>query len=158
MSGLSDPEQCLKSLGYTLPEVTRPLGAYRTVRRWENLIISAGVLPLKGAELARVGRVGVECTLKEAQEAAILSLLNILSIFKEELGSLARITGILRLEGYIAAAPDFYDHPLVLNPASELLVNLFGEEGEHTRIAIGVANLPRNAPVELCLWAVTKPS
>jgi enamine deaminase RidA (YjgF/YER057c/UK114 family) len=150
------PEEKLSTLGYELPSPPRPIGRYRlVVRTGENLFLTSGILPMKGKEILGRGPVGRGSTLKEAQEAAIQCLLNALAIFKEEIISLDRVEEIVRLEGYIASAPDFFEHPEVLNPACELLYQLFGEKGIPSRVAIGVLALPLNAVVELSLLVRT---
>jgi enamine deaminase RidA (YjgF/YER057c/UK114 family) len=116
-----------------------------------GLIYTAGVLPLVQGRLAVTGKVGKDLTLAEAQEQARVALLNALAVVRQEAGSLDRVARIVRLTGYVNSAPGFTDQPLVLNAASDRLVELFGEIGRHTRCAIGAAELPLNAPVELDL-------
>lgn len=153
-----NPEEKLRSLGYELPQSYGALGRYRlVVRVGENLLLTSGVLPMKGKEILGQGQVGRDCSLEQAQRSAIQCVLLALAILKGELGSLDRIAEILRMEGYIASAPDFFDQPQVLNPACELLYQLFGERGIPSRLAIGVGVLPRNAPVELSLLLRTHP-
>lgn len=151
---MDDPELLLRSLGYELPPPPQPVGSYLFLRQYGNLWVTSGVLPMRDGKLLYTGQVGRDCSLEKAQEAALLCLLNLLSLLKQEFGALRKVQAIVRLEGYIASAPDFYEQPLVLNPASELLQKLWGETGRHTRIAIGTSSLPKNAPVELCLWGM----
>jgi len=143
------PEERLKALGITLPEAIKPLGSYLPAVRVGELIFLSGVLPLKEGRLLKKGKVGSSLTLEEAQEAARLCIINSLSILKNEIGSLNNLKRCVRLTGYIASEKDFIEQPKVLNPASDLLVDIFGEAGRHSRVAIGVASLPLDSPIEI---------
>jgi enamine deaminase RidA (YjgF/YER057c/UK114 family) len=141
----------LQELGWQLPQAPRPVANYLPAVTVNGLIYTAGVLPLVQGRLAVTGKVGKDLTLAEAQEQARVALLNALAVVRQEAGSLDRVARIVRLTGYVNSAPGFTDQPLVLNAASDRLVELFGEIGRHTRCAIGAAELPLNAPVELDL-------
>lgn len=143
------PEERLKALGITLPEAIKPLGSYLPAVRVGELIFLSGVLPLKEGRLLKKGKVGSSLTLEEAQEAARLCIINSLSILRNEIGSLNNLKRCVRLTGYIASEKDFIEQPKVLNPASDLLVDIFGEAGRHSRVAIGVASLPLDSPIEI---------
>jgi enamine deaminase RidA (YjgF/YER057c/UK114 family) len=143
------PEERLNTLGITLPEAIKPLGSYIPTVRVGELIFLSGVLPLKEGRLLKIGKVGSSLTLEEAQEAARLCIINALSILRDEIGSLDNVKRCIRLTGYIASEKDFIEQPKVLNPASDLLVEVFGEAGRHSRVAVGVASLPLDSPIEI---------
>lgn len=138
----------LKNLGLELPEPVKPLGSYIPCLRIGNLIFLSGILPVRNGKLYREGIVGENITLEEAQEGVKIALLNALAILKAYTGSLDKVRCI-KMTGYIASAKNFFQQPSVLNSASDLLYEIFGEAGKHTRVAIGVNVLPLNAPVEL---------
>jgi enamine deaminase RidA (YjgF/YER057c/UK114 family) len=143
------PEKRLQEIGIVLSEAPAPLGSYVPCVQSGNLLFLSGMLPLREGKLIRTGRVGESVSLFEAQEGARQAVCNALSILKAYLGNLDRIARCIRLNGYIASAPDFTEQPKVLNAASELLVEIFGEAGRHTRTAIGVHILPLNSPLEI---------
>jgi len=143
------PEERLKALGITLPEAIKPLGSYLPAVRMGELIFLSGVLPLKEGKLLKKGKVGSALTLEEAQDSARLCIINALSILRDEIGSLNNLKRCIRLTGYIASEKDFIEQPKVLNPASDLLVDIFGDRGRHSRVAIGVASLPLDSPIEI---------
>jgi len=143
------PEERLKALGITLPEAIKPLGSYLPAVRMGELIFLSGVLPLKEGRLLKKGKVGSALTLEEAQDSARLCIINALSILRDEIGSLNNLKRCIRLTGYIASEKDFIEQPKVLNPASDLLVDIFGDRGRHSRVAIGVASLPLDSPIEI---------
>ncbi|MBI4823558.1 MAG: RidA family protein [Nitrospirae bacterium] len=143
------PEEKLKKLGIELPPPIKPLGSYVPIIRVGNLIFLSGILPLKDGKLMRKGRVGETLTLKEAEEEARTATINALSILKAELGDLSRVKRCVKLTGYISSSDDFIEQPSVLNAASELLFEVFGESGRHVRSAVGVNVLPLNSPLEI---------
>ncbi len=143
------PEKKLEELGITLSESPKPLGSYVPCILTGSLLFLSGMLPLREGKLLRTGRVGESVTLLEAQEDARQVVCNALSIIKTHLGSLDKIKRCVRLNGYIASADNFTGQPKVLNAASELLFEIFGESGKHTRTAIGVSILPLNSPIEI---------
>ena len=149
----SSVENRLKQLGLKLPEPPKAVGAYVGVARVGNLLVTSGQLPWVGDQLIHAGRVGAELTVEQGYEAARICALNALAQLDTELASLDHIKQILRVEGYVHCAPGFRDHPKVLNGASDLLNQVFGEKGRHTRTAVGIADMPLDAPVQLILWA-----
>jgi enamine deaminase RidA (YjgF/YER057c/UK114 family) len=144
-------EARLAALGLTLPPPPKPLASYVPAVQAGDLLFLSGVLPLADGVIPLPGAVGRELTVEEGATAARQALLNGLAVIAASAGSLERVARVVRLNGYVASAPGFYQQPAVLNGASDLLVELFGERGRHTRTAIGVAALPLNAPVELDL-------
>jgi enamine deaminase RidA (YjgF/YER057c/UK114 family) len=114
-----------------------------------NLLFLSGVLPMRDGQLVFSGKLGQDLTVEQGIEAAKLSILNALAIAKQELGTLDRITRVVKVVGYVASAKGFVQQPQVLNGASDLLVTIFGEAGRHARVAVGAAELPRGAAVEI---------
>lgn len=143
------PEEKLKTLGIELPEVPKPLGSYVPFVKIGNLVYLSGMLPLRGGKLTKSGRVGDSVSLEEASEAARTTAINALAVLKSAVGSLDKIKRCVRIEGYVASAQDYTDQPKVLNGTSNLIFEVFGEAGLHTRTAIGVNILPLNSPVEI---------
>jgi enamine deaminase RidA (YjgF/YER057c/UK114 family) len=150
---MSDIEHRLSELGHILPSAPPPVGYYVPVLRVGNLVVTSGQLPFVGKELAFQGKVGDAVTIEQGQHAARLCVLNALAQIKACIGSLEKITRIARLEGYVHSAPGFEQQPLVLNAASEILAEAFGEAGKHTRVALGISDMPLGAPVQIALWA-----
>jgi enamine deaminase RidA (YjgF/YER057c/UK114 family) len=148
-----DPEARLRELGLELPSVPEPAGAYVPATRSGTLIFTAGQLPFEGGELRKTGKVGDAVSAEEAYEAARLCALNALAAAAAEAGGLAKIARIVKLTGFVASAPSFNAQPQVINGASELIGEVFGEAGLHARSAVGVADLPPDAPVEVELVA-----
>ena len=144
-------ETRLKELGIELPAPVKPLGAYVPAVRTGNLVFTSGQVPLKGETLVAAGKVPTDVTVEQAQAAARVAVLNALSAVRAEVGSLDAVARIVRMNVFVNSAPGFTSQALVANGASELLGEIFGEAGRHTRCAIGAAELPRNAPVEIDL-------
>jgi enamine deaminase RidA (YjgF/YER057c/UK114 family) len=142
-------ESKLKALGLQLPLPPQPVATYIPAVRVGDLLFLSGVLPMRDGQLAFSGKLGRDLTAEEGMEAAKLSLLNALAIAKQELGSLDRISRVVKVVGYVASAEGFVQQPQVLNGASDLLVAVFGDAGRHARVAVGAAELPRRAPVEI---------
>jgi len=142
-------EDRIKELGYELPEPVKPVGAYTPALIAGDLLFLSGILPFKNGKLLRTGKVGIDLSVEEAQTEAIQIVLNALAIVKDFTGSLDNVKQCLKITGYIASKEDFVEHPKVLNPASELLTKIFGENGKHARVAVGVCSLPLNAPLEM---------
>ena len=142
-------EDKLKSLGLELPEAPKPVATYVPAVRTGNLLFLSGVLPMQNGQLAYAGKLGRELSVSEGIEAAKVAILNALAIAKQEIGSLDRITRVVKVVGHVASAEGFTDQPQVLNGASDLLVAIFGEAGRHARVATGAAELPRRAAVEI---------
>ena len=141
-------EDHLKDLGYELPAVPRPAGSYVPAARAGALLFTAGQLPLREGRLTYTGKVGGDVSTEEAKEAARLCAINALAAVKAEAG-LENVRRIIKVTGYVASAAGFNDQPGVMNGASELLGEIFGERGLHARSAVGVAELPLDAPVEV---------
>jgi len=138
----------LNSLGEILPDSLGPGGNYVPYRRVGSLLYLAGTISVSNGAVI-TGKVGIDKTIDEGYAAAKLCLLNQLAAILEAAGSLDAVKQVVTLNGYVNAAPDFPDSPLVINGASDLLVALYGEPGRHARAAIGVATLPKNALVEV---------
>ena len=143
------PEDRLRELGLELPPAPRPVGAYVPAVRTGNLVFVSGQLPMAGGSLLATGHVGREVSLELAQACARQAALNALAVVAAEIGGLAGVRRIVRITGHVASSPGFADQARVLNAASELLVEVFGEAGRHSRAAVGAAELPLGAPVEL---------
>lgn len=142
-------ENRLQELRIQLPTSPRPLGAYVPSVRVGGLLLTSGVGPFAEGKLMFKGKVGRELSLDQGYEAARLCALNCLSIAKTELGDLDLVERVVRLTGYVNSAEGFVEQPKVLNGASELVVNVFGDKGQHVRSAIGVFQLPSDMAVEL---------
>jgi len=142
-------EARLQELNLTLPEPPKPLGAYVPAAEAGGLLFVSGMLPVKEGRPAFIGQVGTELSLKEGRQAARLAALNGLAVARSALGSLDRIARLVRLTVHIASAPDFGDHAVVADGASELLASTFDGRGGHARLAIGAASLPAHMPIEL---------
>ncbi len=138
----------LKELGIELPEAPSPLGSYTPALKTGNLLFLSGILPLREGRLVAEGIVGKDVDIDSAKKAARQVVINALSIVKASVG-LEDISRCIRVNGYIASATDFHEQPAVLNAASDLLLEVFGDGMIHTRTAVGVAVLPMNAPVEM---------
>ncbi|GIH25979.1 LysR family transcriptional regulator [Acrocarpospora phusangensis] len=147
------PEERLAELGLKLPEVVPPLAAYVPAVRSGDYVYTSGQLPIAAGELVATGKVGAEVTEEQAKEAARLCALNALAAVASLTGGLSSIVRIVKVVGFVASAPDFTGQPAVINGASDLLGEVLGEAGTHARSAVGVAVLPRNAPVEVELIA-----
>jgi enamine deaminase RidA (YjgF/YER057c/UK114 family) len=143
----------LAALGLTLPAVTLPLAAYVPAVRSGNFVYTAGQLPVVEGQLLATGKVGAEVGAHEAAALARTCALNALAAVVSVTGSLAAIRRIVKVTGFVASAPDFTGQPQVVNGASELLLEVFGESGRHARSAVGTAVLPLDAPVEIELIA-----
>ena len=145
-----DPEEMIKELGLTLPDAPKPIGSYVPAIVTSNMLFTSGNLPLKNGELVYKGKMGEEKnTIEIGQEASKLAVLNSLSAAKQALGNLSKIKGVIKVTGFVNSGSGFTDQPKVINGASDLLVKIFGEAGKHARSAVGVAELPLNALVEI---------
>lgn len=148
---MSSPEDRLSALGLALPEVAAPLAAYVPAVRSGVHVYTSGQLPIAGGELLKTGKVGAEVTPEEAYELAKVCALNAIAALKSVVGDLSQVAGIVKVVGFVASDPSFTGQPQVVNGASELLGEVF--QGAHARSAVGVAVLPRDAPVEVELIA-----
>ncbi|MGQ0636632.1 MAG: RidA family protein [Planctomycetaceae bacterium] len=149
---MSAIEDRLNALGLSLPAAPAPIGAYVPVLRTGSLVVTSGQLPIVGKQLAFEGKLGGNLHEQDGWNAARLCAVNALAQLKACLSTLEQVRQVIRVEGYVNSAPGFHAQPQVVNGASELFVELFGERGRHTRIAVGVAELPLNAAVELAVW------
>jgi len=140
----------IEALGHTLPEVPVPVAAYVNCVRSGNLLFLSGGLPIDG-DRKIIGQVPRDVSIEEAQEGARIIILNRLAVVKQEIGSLDKVKQIVALNGFVNSAADFYGHPQVINGASELLIEIFGDKGRHSRTALGAAALPLNVAVEINL-------
>jgi len=143
------PEERLAALGLTLPPVVTPLAAYVPAVRSGSTVYTAGQLPMADGQLLSVGKVGAEVGAAEAAHLARTCALNALAAAASVAGGVSAISRVVKVTGFVASAPDFAGQPQVVNGASELLLEIFGEAGRHARSAVGVAVLPLNAPVEI---------
>lgn len=142
-------EAKIKELGLTLPEAPKPVAAYIPAVKSGNYVFTSGQIPFLNGELKYKGKLGKELTVEEGYEAAKLCALNCLSVIKSVIGDLDKIERIVRVGGFVNSVPEFSDQPKVINGASELLGQIFGEKGKHARAAVGSINLPINAAVEV---------
>ncbi len=148
-----DIEENLEKLQIVLPEVATPLGSYRPCVVSGNYIYVSGQLPIKEGELLYKGKVGEDISLEDAIEAARICAINSLAILKNETLDLNKIKKIVKVTGYVASSENFYKQADVINGASNLYFEVFGEKGVHARAAVGVYQLPINSPVEVDLIA-----
>jgi enamine deaminase RidA (YjgF/YER057c/UK114 family) len=142
-------ESRINELKLSLPDVPKPVAAYIPAKQTGNLVFTAGQLPMVNGELISKGLLGQDVEVDEANKAARICTLNALAAIKGVIGDLDRIKQIVRVVGYVASVPTFTQHPAVVNGASELLLDIFGENGKHARSAVGMAVLPLNASVEI---------
>jgi len=150
---LTGPAERLAALGLTLPPVAAPVAAYVPAVRTGTYVYTSGQLPTVDGKLPAVGKVGAEVSAQDAAGMARTCALNALAAAASAAGGLEAIRRIVKLTGFVASAPGFGGQAQVINGASELLIEVFGEDGKHSRSAIGVAELPLNAPVEVELIA-----
>jgi len=142
-------EERLRELGLELPEPPEPVAAYIPWVVSGSLIFVSGQIPSRGGGLPRTGRVGADLTIEEGAEEARFCALNVLAQLRAAAGTLDLVGRIVRLGVFVASAPGFTHQPAVANGASELMKEIFGEDGKHARTAIGVSDLPLGAPVEV---------
>ncbi|MBS4727747.1 RidA family protein [Mycobacterium sp. SM1] len=138
----------LGQLGVTLPEVVTPLASYVPAVRTGNLVYTAGQLPMKAGELVRTGKVGAKVSPEEGAALARVCALNALAAVDSLVG-IDAVTRVVKVVGFVASAPGFNGQSSVVNGASDLLAQVFGDHGAHARSAVGVSELPLNAPVEI---------
>jgi enamine deaminase RidA (YjgF/YER057c/UK114 family) len=146
MSAIDDR---LAELGVTIPVIVKPLGVYVPAAVTGNLVFTAGQLPIVDGVLAATGKLGSEISAERGKELARIAALNALAAVVGVIGSLDRVTRIVKVVGFVASSPDFSGQPGVVNGASELLGEIFGDAGIHARSAVGVGVLPLDSPVEL---------
>jgi len=145
----STAEQRLAAKGIQLPAFTSPVYQYVAVVMHSGVAYVSGQIPRQGNDVFVTGKVGAEVSLEVAQEAARRCVLGALSALNASLGSLDRVERVLKVTGFVASAPGFTQQPQVIDAASALLFDAFGEAGRHARSAVGVAELPRGVPVEI---------
>jgi enamine deaminase RidA (YjgF/YER057c/UK114 family) len=142
-------EQRLTELGLEVPVLPPPAASYVPAVRTGNLVFASGQTPTVAGRLVIAGKLGADVTVEQGQEAARLAALNCLAEVRGLLGSLDIVTRVVKLTGYVASAAGFGDQPAVINGASRLMEDVFGSAGRHARVALGVAELPAGAPVEI---------
>ena len=146
---MSTPEQRLIELGLQLPDAAAPLAAYIPAVRSGSLVFTSGQLPWRDGELVATGKVGAEVDPEAAKEAARYCASNALAAVRTVTGDLSSVTRVVKVVGFVASAPSFTGQPAVINGASELIGEVFGDRGAHARSAVGVAALPLDTPVEV---------
>lgn len=146
---MSQVEDRLHAIGLTVPPVVMPLAAYVPAMRSGIHVYTAGQLPMVEGELAAAGRLGAEISAEEGAELAKICGLNAIAAVKSVIGDLDRVVRVVKVVGFVASTPEFTSHPAVVNGASNLFKEAFGEAGVHARSAVGVAALPLGAPVEV---------
>jgi enamine deaminase RidA (YjgF/YER057c/UK114 family) len=142
-------EEKLAELAIELPAVPKPLGSYVPFIRTGNLVYLSGMLPLKDGRLLKTGKLGDGVTLEDGVLCARTAAINALAVLKSAVGSLDNMKRCVKISGFIASADNFIDQPKVMNGASDLLFEVFGEAGRHARAAVGVNVLPMDSPVEV---------
>lgn len=149
-------EQKLKSLGLSLPQTPKPVAAYIPAIQVNDLVFTSGQLPIVNGQLKFKGKLGKEITKEQGYEAAKICALNALSAIESVVSDLDRIEQVVKVLGFVASAEGFIEQPAVVNGASEFLKELWGEQGAHARSAVGVAELPLGAAVEIELIVKVK--
>lgn len=146
---INNPEEKLRELGFSLPSVAKPVANYVPAVRVGNLVFISGQGPVENGQYKYTGKLGKDLTLEEGYEAAKVVALNCISVLKQEIGDLSKLRRIVKLLAWVNSAPGFNQQPLVINGASDLLVKVFGEKGEHARSAIAANELPFDIAVEI---------
>lgn len=141
-------EEKLETLGIKLPIPPTPAGSYVPAVKTGNLLFISGQIPMENGKVVFTGKVSND-NLEIAQKSARMCAINILAQIKRELGNLDKVTKIVRLSGFVNSMPEFSQHPKVINPASDLFFEVFGENGKHARIALGAACLPLDSMTEI---------
>lgn len=150
---MTTPLEQLAALGLELPPVSIPSANYIPWKKARGFVYISGQVSIIPGRTEMIGRLGDGVTKEEGYEAARVACLNAIAQLQAAAGDLDEVAGIVKLSGFVHTAPDFTDHPFVMNGASDLLVEVFGEAGRHTRFAVGAASLPRGVAVELDLVA-----
>jgi enamine deaminase RidA (YjgF/YER057c/UK114 family) len=143
------PEERLQQLGVSLPAPAVPVAAYVPCVRTGNLVYVSGQVPTVDGKPTHLGHLGDDVDLEAGRAAARTCAVNVLAALKAELGELSRVRRVVKVTGFVASTPGFTDHPKVVNAASELFGDTFGDAGRHARAAVGVAALPLGVPVEV---------
>ena len=139
----------IKELGLILPLPPKPVGSYTPVSISNNIIYTSGIIPVENGKLNYQGRFASDFSVEQGLSIAQICILNALSAVKNAIGDLDKIKKIIKLNGFIRSERDFSDQPKVLDGASDMLVNIWGDKGRHARSAIGVSELPLGSPIEL---------
>lgn len=141
-------EEKLKELGISLPDPPTPAGSYVPAVKTGNLLYISGQIPMVDGKVIFTGKVSDE-NMEEGQKSARTCAINLLAQIKRELGNFERVSKIVRISGFVNSVPEFSQQPKIINPASDLFFDIFGEKGKHSRIAVGVASLPLNSMTEI---------
>ena len=141
-------EEKIKELGIELPTPPIPAGSYIPVVKTGNLLFISGQIPMENGKVVFSGKVS-DNNLDVAQKSARMCVINILAQIKKEIGELDKVSKIVRLTGFVNSSPEFTQHPKVINAASDLIFEIFGDKGKHSRIAVGVASLPLGSMTEI---------
>ena len=148
-------EEKIKSIGIKLPNPPSPAGSYIPVVKSGNLLYVSGQIPMEDGKVVFTGKVS-DANIETAQKSARICAINIIAQLKKELGDLEKISRIVRLSGFVNSGPEFTQQPKVINAASDLFYEIFGECGKHSRIAVGVSSLPLNSMTEIDAVVETK--
>ncbi|MHC4993867.1 MAG: RidA family protein [Planctomycetota bacterium] len=149
-------EQRLDQMGIVLPPPPGAVAAYEPWMRAGNLVMTSGQLPWQDGVIAYAGKLGAELNEEQGYQAARLCALNAIAQINDAIGDLEKLKQFVRIEGYVHAAPGFRGHPQVLNGASDLISELFGERGRHARLALGINEMPLDAAVQLTVTVVVE--
>ena len=141
-------EEKLKTLEITLPTPPTPAGSYVPAIKTGNLLFISGQIPMEEGKVIFTGKV-TDDNIETAKKSAKMCAINLLAQMKRELGSLDKVTKIVRISGFVNSDPEFYQHPKIINAASDLFFEIFGDKGKHSRIAVGVSVLPLNSMTEI---------
>lgn len=144
-------EARLDELGIILPVPPKPAGSYMPVVKTGKLLFVSGQIPMKEGKVIFLGKIPDNISIEDAQKAARLCIINALAQLNTELGTLDKISRIVKVSGFVNSTQDFVEQPKIINAASDLLFDIFGDKGKHSRIAVGVASLPLNSAVEIDL-------
>jgi enamine deaminase RidA (YjgF/YER057c/UK114 family) len=150
---ITNAEARLVEMGIEFPEAPAAIGDYIPVVKFGDMVVTSGQLPMQDGTMTASGKVGQDLSVEEGAAAARVAALNCVAQIRSCVGSLDNVTRIIRVEGFVNSADGFHSQPQVLNGASNLLAEIFGEAGRHTRFAVGVNELPLNAAVEVVVWA-----
>ncbi len=142
-------EKRLEEMGIVLPPAPSPMANYVSVQRSGNMLYFSGSGPMEGKVAIYKGRLGENLTIEEGYQAARISALNLIAQMKKTVGDLDKVKQIVKVLAFVSSAPDFYDQPAVMNGASDLFVEVFGEKGKHARSAVGAPVLPFGIPIEI---------
>ena len=144
-----EAEQRLTEIGLSIPDLPSRGGNFLPTRRVGDLVYTAGNGPIRDGQTVYSGKLGIDLSVEDGYDAARLAALNCLAAVKAAIGDLDRVRAVVKVSGFVNSAADFVDHPRVLDGASDLLVEVFGDRGRHARCAVGMASLPRGMAVEV---------